>query len=150
MRVPFLLWRDDMFKILVADDDKNIRKYIKAVLEAENYTVFTCSNGEEALEILDKEYIDLIVLDVMMPKMNGYELTRALRETRNDIPILMVSAMQLPEDRHKGFISGKNNVGGIVGEVYDSISTTPFSYCENSGSVIGEEYVGGIVGYNEQ
>lgn len=98
-----------MFKILVADDDKNIRKYIKAVLEAENYTVFTCSNGEEALEILDKEYIDLIVLDVMMPKMNGYELTRALRETRNDIPILMVSAMQLPEDRHKGFISGTDD-----------------------------------------
>ena len=98
-----------MFKILVVDDDKNTRKYFKAVLEADNYTVFSCSNGSEALEIMDKEYIDLIVLDVMMPVMDGYELTKSLREVRNEIPVLMVSAMQLPENIHKGFISGADD-----------------------------------------
>lgn len=98
-----------MFKILVVDDDKNTRKYFKAVLEADNYTVFTCENGSEALEIMDKEYIDLIVLDVMMPVMDGYELTKSLREVQNEIPVLMVSAMQLPENIHKGFLSGADD-----------------------------------------
>lgn len=98
-----------MFKILVVDDDKNTRKYFKAVLEADNYTVFACENGSEALEIMDKEYIDLIVLDVMMPVMDGYELTKSLRETNNEIPVLMVSAMQLPENVHKGFLSGADD-----------------------------------------
>ena len=98
-----------MFKILVVDDDKNTRKYFKAVLEAENYTVFACANGKEALEVMDREYIDLIVLDVMMPEMDGYELTKALREVQNDTPVLMVSAMQLPENIHKGFISGADD-----------------------------------------
>ncbi|MBQ7699782.1 MAG: response regulator transcription factor [Clostridia bacterium] len=98
-----------MFKILVVDDDKNTRKYFKAVLEADNYTVYTCSNGAEALELMDREYVDLIVLDVMMPEMDGYELTRSLREVQNDIPILMVSAMQMPDNIHKGFISGADD-----------------------------------------
>lgn len=98
-----------MFKILVVDDDKNTRKYFKAVLEADNYTVFACENGSEALEIMDREYIDLIVLDVMMPVMDGYELTKSLRETNNEIPVLMVSAMQLPENVHKGFLSGADD-----------------------------------------
>lgn len=98
-----------MFHILVADDDKNTRKYFKAVLEAENYTVFTASNGEEALQTLDSQYIDLVVLDVMMPGLNGYEFTKALRETGNDIPVLMVSAKQLPADRHLGFLSGADD-----------------------------------------
>lgn len=98
-----------MFKILVVDDDKNTRKYFKAVLEAENYTVYTCANGIEALDLLDKEYIDLIVADVMMPDMDGYELTKALRDANNEIPILMISAMQMPENIHKGFISGADD-----------------------------------------
>ncbi len=98
-----------MFHILVADDDKNTRKYFKAVLEAENYTVFTASNGEEALQTLDSQYIDLVVLDVMMPGLDGYEFTKALRETGNDIPVLMVSAKQLPADRHLGFLSGADD-----------------------------------------
>ena len=98
-----------MFHILVVDDDKNTRKYIRAVLEAENYTVTTVKNGEEALEALEHDVIDLVVLDVMMPKMNGYEFTEALREAGNDLPILMVSAKQLPIDRHKGFLSGTDD-----------------------------------------
>ncbi|MBO4391868.1 MAG: response regulator, partial [Clostridia bacterium] len=69
-----------MFHILVVDDDKNTRKYLSAVLESENYTVSSAENGEEALEIMDREYIDLVVLDVMMPKMDGYAFTKEIRE----------------------------------------------------------------------
>ena len=98
-----------MFHILVVDDDKNTRKYLSAVLESENYTVSSAENGEEALEIMDREYIDLVVLDVMMPKMDGYAFTKEIRESNNNLPILMVSAKQLPADRHKGFLAGSDD-----------------------------------------
>ena len=98
-----------MFHILVVDDDKNTRRYISAVLEAEGYTVSAASNGEEAFELLDKTYVDLVVLDVMMPKMDGYTFTRELREANSNLPVLMVSAKQLPEDRHKGFFVGTDD-----------------------------------------
>ncbi len=98
-----------MIHILVVDDDKNIRRLIQAVLEAENYTVSTAENGLDALSILEKEHIDLAVVDIMMPKMNGYEFTKILRDTNNNLPILMVSAKQEPDDRHKGFIVGTDD-----------------------------------------
>lgn len=98
-----------MFNILVADDDKNTRLLMKAVLEAENYTVFTASNGIEALEVMDREHIDLVLLDIMMPKMDGYQFTKELREADNNLPILMVSARQLPADKHKGFLVGTDD-----------------------------------------
>jgi len=95
-----------MFHILVADDDKHARMLLRAVLEAENYTVFTAENGEEAIEIIGKEHIDLAILDIMMPKMDGYELTKTIRETDTNLPILMVSAKQLSSDKKKGFLVG--------------------------------------------
>ena len=98
-----------MFHILIVDDDKNTRLLMQAVLEAENYEVSMAVNGEEALSIIDKEHIDLVILDIMMPKMNGYELTQILRDAQNDIPILMVSAKQLPADRKKGFLVGTDD-----------------------------------------
>lgn len=98
-----------MFHILVVDDDNNTRRLFKAVLEAENYLVSTAKNGEEALQLMEREYIDLVVLDIMMPKMDGYELTTLLRETKNNLPILMVSAKQLPEDKKKGFLVGTDD-----------------------------------------
>lgn len=98
-----------MFHILVVDDDKNTLKYISAVLKAENYTVLTATNGGEALKVIDNSYVDLVVLDIMMPKMNGYEFTEVLRASDNAIPILMVSAKQLPADRHKGFLVGTDD-----------------------------------------
>ncbi len=98
-----------MFHILVVDDDKNTRLLLKAVLEAEQYSVSTASNGEEALELMDADHIDLVVLDIMMPKMDGYEFTKSLREVQNNLPILMVSAKQLPEDKHKGFLVGTDD-----------------------------------------
>ena len=81
----------------------------KAVLENAGYTVFTASNGEDALLMMEKEHIDLVVLDIMMPKMDGYEFTRVLREADNSLPILMVSAKQLPADKHQGFLVGTDD-----------------------------------------
>ena len=98
-----------MFRILAVDDDKNTRMLFRAVLENAGYTVFTASNGEEALSVMEKEHIDLVVLDIMMPKMDGYEFTRVLREADNSLPILMVSAKQLPSDKHQGFLVGTDD-----------------------------------------
>ena len=98
-----------MFHILIVDDDANTRLLLRAVLEAEKYTVFTAENGEDALCLMDKEHIDLVVLDIMMPKIDGYEFTRILRESENTLPILMISAKQLPADKHKGFLVGTDD-----------------------------------------
>ena len=98
-----------MFRILVVDDDKNTRMLLKAVLEAENYSVSTAENGEEALAVMDVTHVDLVVLDVMMPKMDGYEFTRTLRQSDNNLPILMVSAKQLPADKKRGFLVGTDD-----------------------------------------
>lgn len=98
-----------MFRILVVEDDKNTRLLLKAVLEAENYTVFTADNGEDALAVMDRSHIDLVVLDIMMPKMDGYEFTRTLRESSNHLPILMVSARQMPADKKRGFLVGTDD-----------------------------------------
>ena len=95
-----------MFNILIVDDDRNIRFTMKEVLELENYTVYTAKNGVEALEALAKEHIDLVIVDIMMPKMDGYEFTKELRENNQELPVLMISAKQLPEDRKKGFLAG--------------------------------------------
>lgn len=98
-----------VFHILVADDDKNTRLYLQAVLERAGYTVSTACDGAEAMNILEREHIDLAVLDVMMPNMDGYEFTRALRDSNNDLPVLMVSAKQLPIDKHLGFAAGTDD-----------------------------------------
>ena len=98
-----------MFHILVVDDDKNTRMFLRAVLEGAGYTVSSAVNGQDALSVMDREHIDLVVLDIMMPKMDGYEFTKTLRETDNNLPILMVSAKQLPADKHKGFAVGTDD-----------------------------------------
>lgn len=98
-----------MFHILVVDDDKNTRRLFRAVLENAGYTVSAASDGAEALDLMDSEHIDLVVLDIMMPNMDGYEFTKALREVENNLPILMVSAKQLPEDKKKGFLVGTDD-----------------------------------------
>ena len=98
-----------MFRILVVDDDKNTRLFLRAVLEGAGYTVSEACNGEDALSVMDTTHVDLVVLDVMMPKMDGYEFTRTLRESNDNLPILMVSAKQLPADKHKGFMAGTDD-----------------------------------------
>ena len=98
-----------MVHILVVDDDKNTRLFLSAVLEGAGYTVTVAGNGVDALEVMDREHIDLVVLDVMMPKMDGYEFTKVLRDAQNNIPILMVSAKHLPVDKHRGFFVGTDD-----------------------------------------
>ena len=94
-----------MFNVLVVDDDKNTRSLMQAVL-GKDYNVFTAENGNVALKIMDDQYIDLVVVDIMMPELDGYGFTSALRESDSEIPILMVSAKQLPADRKEGFRVG--------------------------------------------
>ena len=94
---------------MVVDDDKNVRLYIRTILESGGYLVSTAEDGEKALTLLEKEKIDLVVLDIMMPVMDGYEFTRVLREGNSNLPILMVSAKQLPADKHKGFMVGTDD-----------------------------------------
>ncbi len=98
-----------MFHILVVDDDKHTRKLFQAVLERQNYGVSLAENGEEALAVMDTTHIDLVILDIMMPVMDGYEFTKVLRENNNNLPILMVSAKQLPEDKRHGFLVGTDD-----------------------------------------
>ena len=98
-----------MFHILVVDDDKNSRLFLTALLEEAGYTVTAAIDGEDALEKMDRSHVDLVVLDIMMPKMDGYEFTRVVRESDANLPILMVSAKQLPADKHKGFAVGTDD-----------------------------------------
>ncbi len=98
-----------MFHVLVVDDDKNTRRLLQAVLEQNGYTVTTAVNGEDAMEKLGRHPVDLVVLDIMMPGMDGYAFTRELREGRSELPILMISARQLPEDKHQGFLVGTDD-----------------------------------------
>ena len=98
-----------MFNILVVDDDKNTRMFFTAVLEGAGYNVSSAKNGIEALDLMDKTHFDLVVLDVMMPKLNGYDFARTLRDAENGIPILMVSAKQLPADKKAGFLAGTDD-----------------------------------------
>jgi len=98
-----------MFHILIVDDDKHTRLLFRTVLESENYTVFTAENGVKALDVMEAEHIDLVVLDIMMPELDGYEFTRLLRESNNTLPVLMVSAKQLPSDKKKGFLAGTDD-----------------------------------------
>ena len=98
-----------MFHILVVDDDTNTRRLLRAVLERENYTVSAACDGVEALAVMDSRHVDLVVLDVMMPKMDGYEFTSLLRENNSELPILMVSARHMPEDKKQGFLVGTDD-----------------------------------------
>lgn len=98
-----------MFQILVVEDDKNTLKLMKAVLSHAGYEVYTAENGQEGLAVLDARHIDLILLDVMMPVMDGYEFTEQLRACKNNTPILMVTAKQLPEEKCRGFLVGTDD-----------------------------------------
>ena len=98
-----------MFNIMVVEDDANTRRLMCTVLERYGYHAIAATDGEDALEQLDKKHVDLIILDIMMPRMDGYEFTRILREGRNNLPILMVSAKQTPADKRRGFIIGTDD-----------------------------------------
>ena len=98
-----------MFNIMIVEDDANQRKLMQSVLLQYGYTVTQAEDGQEALDLLDKKHVDLIILDIMMPKMDGFEFTSTLRQSGCNIPILMVSAKQSPIDKRKGFIIGTDD-----------------------------------------
>ncbi|MCH5344378.1 MAG: response regulator transcription factor [Acetatifactor sp.] len=98
-----------MFTILVAEDDVSLNKMICAKLKKEQYKAIPAFDGEEALEVMDREHIDLIISDIMMPKIDGYELTKLLRNTRYYLPILMITAKDQLEDMEKGFVAGTDD-----------------------------------------
>ena len=95
-----------MVNILIVDDDKNIRKLLQVVLERQGYNVHLASDGLEALKVIDQVKIDLAIVDIMMPNLDGYEFTKTLREGSADLSVLMISAKQLVEDRKKAFMVG--------------------------------------------
>ena len=100
-----------MFRILVVEDDVNTRKLMQAVLSQNGYEPVPAADGVEALDILDKKHIDLILLDIMMPRMDGYEFTEIIRGNQmlRDSPILMVTARETPADKRKGFLIGTDD-----------------------------------------
>ncbi len=98
-----------MFNILVVEDDKNLRKLISATLKQNGYNSLIAEDGEVALEFIDREQIDLVISDIMMPKLDGYDLVKALRDSGYNMPILMVTAKEMFEHKKKGFNVGADD-----------------------------------------
>ena len=98
-----------MFNILVIEDNKNMRKLICATLKQNGYSTFEAEDGEVGLDVLDTTYIDLIICDIMMPNMDGYEFTETLRDGHCETPIIIVTAKEQLEDKKKGFSIGADD-----------------------------------------
>ena len=101
-----------MFKILIVEDDKELSLLFQKVLEKSGYQVKSASDGAQALEVLDREYIDLIISDIMMPVMDGLTATKEIRSIKRDdaaqIPIIAMTANAFEEDAKKCFAVGMN------------------------------------------
>ncbi len=95
-----------MLKILIAEDDKELNRLFAHVLIKNGYAVKSVSDGQEALDAIDKEYFDLIISDIMMPRLNGYELVQALRDAGYKTPVMMITAKDAFDDMRQGFLSG--------------------------------------------
>ena len=95
-----------MLKILIAEDDRELRQLFSHVLTRNGYRVTGVSNGQEALDAMDTDFYDMIISDIMMPVVDGYELVRQLREVGNTTPILMITARDAFDDMRMGFQSG--------------------------------------------
>jgi len=95
-----------MFKILIAEDDKELRQLFSHILTKSGYYTKGVANGQEALDALDKDYYDLIISDIMMPVMDGYELVKTLRSSGNNTPIMLITAKDAFEDMRQGFSYG--------------------------------------------
>lgn len=95
-----------MLSVLVIEDDKKINKLFRAILEKNNYQAISAFDGEEAMDILDSQHVDLIISDIMMPNMNGYEFVESLRDANYTTPILMITAKESFEDKEKAYDLG--------------------------------------------
>lgn len=98
-----------MFTVLVVEDDAKLRQLFCTVLERNGYHSLSASDGEEALELFDREYIDLVISDIMMPNMDGFELIKALREAEYNLPVLIVTAKEQYTDMQRGFDLGTDD-----------------------------------------
>ena len=98
-----------MFRILIAEDDRELRQLFAHVLSRNGYTVVGVSNGEEALAAMENSFYDLIISDIMMPKMDGYELVRSIRDAGMTTPIMMITAKDAFDDMRQGFLSGSDD-----------------------------------------
>lgn len=98
-----------MFKILIAEDDNEARLLFQRFLTKNGFSVTTVTNGKEALDVLSKNFFDLIISDIMMPVMDGYELVRTLRDADNHTPVLMITAKDAFDAMQLGFISGTDD-----------------------------------------
>lgn len=95
-----------MFNILVVEDDEKLNKLFCTVLNRSGYHTVAALDGEKALNVLDKEYVDLIISDIMMPNLDGFELTEMLRDANFNMPVLLVTAKETFADKRKGFLAG--------------------------------------------
>lgn len=98
-----------MFNILMVEDDPVQRRLMKAVLTRGGYNVFQACDGNEGMAVLDRQHIDLVVLDVMLPGMNGFEFAKNLRQGGSELPLLMVTARQTQRDKREGFLAGTDD-----------------------------------------
>lgn len=97
------------FKILYTEDDETLAFLTKDNLEQNNYEVIHCCDGKSGLDTFRKENFDICILDIMMPKMDGFELATEIRKTDTDVPIIFLSAKTLKEDRIKGLRLGADD-----------------------------------------
>lgn len=98
-----------MFQIMIVDDDTNTRRWLSAVLTYAGYCPCPAASAGDALELMKNNHVDLVILDIMMPGMDGYEFTSLLRDCHCDLPILMLSAKQLPDNIKHGFLAGTDD-----------------------------------------
>ena len=98
-----------MFNILVAEDDTNTRKWLAAVLRANGFNPVLAEDGQAALDLLDHYPVDLLIADIMMPRLDGLNLTSQLRASGSTLPVLMLTARQMPEDKRQGFLVGTDD-----------------------------------------
>lgn len=98
-----------MLKILIAEDDCELRQLFSHVLIKNGYTVKGVADGKEALDAMEQSYYDLIISDVMMPVMDGFEFVRQLRQSGNSTPVLMITAKDAFDDMRQGFMSGTDD-----------------------------------------
>lgn len=98
-----------MLKILIAEDDHDLRQLFSHVLIKHGYSVKGVCDGQEALDALENSYYDLIISDIMMPRVDGYSLVRQLRESGSNIPVLMITARDAFDDMRLGFQSGTDD-----------------------------------------
>ena len=98
-----------MFCVLVVEDDEVLNKMVCTKLKQEGYIALSAFNGSKALDILDKEHVDLIISDIMMPEMDGYSLTKELRSGAYTLPILMITAKDQMDDLEMGFQAGADD-----------------------------------------